>query len=292
MSTYLQLHKPKRSQYRAPRRSRPTGLTVIHTAESVMDAVGPDTGAEQVAAFIAGRSDPGSYHDLVDADSALQLVPYTAEAYQDGTGSNPYALSISFACRTTDWTRMTPQKRAGFLRMGALAFARQQAWLKANGHKTTPLRRISRAESAGGVAGFIPHGDRDPDRRTDPGKHFPWAEFFAACQAATANPNEEDVMASIDEVRAVVRAEIERIGPGPTATAVWGYGMEDMDGLVRPAGVMLRNARKHATQGLMQDQLLRTELREAVREVAAARGLDPEALTTDLLDALAKRLED
>ena len=75
-----------------PRRARPSGVTVLHTAENVIDLVGPDTGAEAVAAFIRTRTTPGSYHDLVDRDSALQLVPYGAEAYQDGTGSNPYAL--------------------------------------------------------------------------------------------------------------------------------------------------------------------------------------------------------
>lgn len=181
---YLRLHRPARAQFRSPRRQRPTGLTVIHTAESVMDSVGPDTGAEQVARFIRDRDTPGSYHDLVDSDSAIQLVRYGDEAYQDGTGSNPYALSISFACRAADWPRMSPAKRAAFLRQGAAAFARQQKWLAAHGHPTTPLRKVTRTQSEAGAAGFIAHGSRDPGRRSDPGAAFPWAEWFAACAAA------------------------------------------------------------------------------------------------------------
>lgn len=188
MGAYLYERRAElaRPQYRSPRRARPTGLTVIHTAEPVLDTIGPDTGAENVARYMVGRDNPGSYHDLVDSDTAVQLVLYGDEAYQDATGSNPYGLSISFALRTTDWSKLTDRVRAAFLRQGAIAFARQQAWLRAHGHATTPLRRISRTESAAGVAGFITHAARDPDRRSDPGTNFPWSEFFAACRVALA----------------------------------------------------------------------------------------------------------
>lgn len=185
---YLVAHRPKRTQFNHPRRAKPTGLTVIHTAESILDTVGPDTGAESVAAFMVRRADPGSYHDIVDADSALQLVRYGDAAFQDGTGSNQVALSISFALRASDWSRLTPHKRAAFLAQGAKAFARQQAWLRANGRPLTPLRRITRRQSEAGVAGFIAHADRDPGRRSDPGSGFPWTEFFVACASAIAPP--------------------------------------------------------------------------------------------------------
>jgi len=152
-----------------------------------MDILGPDTGAENVANFIRTRTTAGSYHDVVDSDSAVQLMPYEYQAFQDGTGSNPWALSISWAVRTTDWSRMSSSRRAAHLRQGALAFARQQAWLKSKGYPLTLLRRITKAESDRGYSGFIPHADRDPGRRTDPGVNFPWGEFFAAC-AAAVNP--------------------------------------------------------------------------------------------------------
>ncbi|ROP45966.1 peptidoglycan-binding domain-containing protein [Pseudokineococcus lusitanus] len=189
-TAYLRQHEPRRRQYRSPRRldrspvrGKVAPVTVVHTAESVMDAVGDDTGAENVARFMVGRTDPGSYHDLVDSDSRVQLVYYGDEAYQDGTGSNPWSLSISFACRTTDWSKMSQGRRRAFLHQGALAFKAQQDWRRSKGYPLVALRRISKAESDRGVSGFVYHGDRDPGRRTDPGTSsraaFPLAEFFA-----------------------------------------------------------------------------------------------------------------
>lgn len=212
MGAYLIDHPPAISQY-GSRSRRPTGLTVLHTAESVMDTVGPDTGAEAVADFIRRRTTYGSYHSLVDSDSRIVLVPFHLSAWQDGTGSNPYALSISFACRTSDWRAMSAAKRAGFLRQGALAFAEQQAWLKANGYPTTPLRMVSKAESDAGAAGFIYHGHRDPGRRSDPGvappNLFPLAEFIEQCRAVMAGePLEDDVLNTED--RDYIREEIGR----------------------------------------------------------------------------------
>lgn len=202
---YLRDNPPTRSQYRSPRRKEPTGLTCIHTAESIMDTVGPDTGAENVAKFIQRRDTPGSYHDLGDSDSNIQLVDYGDEAYQDGTGSNPYAMSISFACRAADWPKMSTERREAFLRQGALAFARQQAWLTANGYPTTPLRRVTKAQSDKGEAGFISHADRDPGRRSDPGRDFPWNEWYLACLSATTHPNPAPPVIQEDDMPVLAR---------------------------------------------------------------------------------------
>lgn len=194
---YLLDHPPVRSQFASRGKVRPTGLTVMHTAESVLDTIGPDTGAENVAAFIQRRTTPGSYHDLADSDTVVQLVRYEDQAYQDGTGSNPYALSISFALRTSDWSTLSREKRRAFLRQGAVAFARQQRWLRAKGYPTTPLRWVSREQSSAGVAGFIRHSQRDPARRTDPGANFPADEWFQECSYAinpVATPWEDTEM--------------------------------------------------------------------------------------------------
>lgn len=193
---YLEEHRPHLTQFRR-RTAKATGLVVIHTAESILDTIGPDTGAESVARFMVSRTNYGSYHDLVDSDSALQLVPYDCAAFQDGTGSNHVALSISFACRTSDWSRMSSEKRAAFLHQGAVAFHRQQAWLRDNKRPTTPLRRITRLQSEAGVAGFISHAERDPARRTDPGADFPWDEFFTACSQDAETPLEPDLPAEL-----------------------------------------------------------------------------------------------
>lgn len=217
MTPYLRQHQPVRSQFRSPRRARPTGLVVIHTAESILDTVGPDTGAENVAAYMCRRTDPGSYHDLVDSDSALQLVDYADEAFQDGTGSNPYALSLSFALKASDWPRLSQQKRDAFLIQGARAFARQQAWLAAHGYPITPLRRVTRAESDRGVAGFISHSLRDPGRRSDPGLAFPWTRFFALLvdiAPKPAPPTPEDDAMQYRAIRRVEDGAIALTAPG------------------------------------------------------------------------------
>lgn len=228
-----------------------------------MDDVGPDTGAENVARFIQRRDTPGSYHDLVDSDSAIYLVRYPCEAYQDGTGSNPWALSISFALAAADWPRLSPAKRYDFLEQAVSAFRRQQAWLVSNGYPTTPLRRITKAQSDAGMAGFISHGDRDPGRRSDPGRDFPWGQFLEMCATIT---NPEDDMPSADEVAAKVweHALGERGGIGPANAADW-----------------LRHAAIHATSAAARAGDLPAVVRAAIAE------MDDVEMTDEQVDRLA-----
>jgi hypothetical protein len=207
MSTYLEQHHPRVRQFRRPRRAKPSGLIVVHTAESVMDVVGPDTGAENVAAFIAGRSDYGSYHTLVDSDSRVRLVPFDAEAYGDGTGSNPFAIHISFALAAADWPRLTPEKRALFIRRGAQAAAEAARWVSDVHGIDIPAQRVTLAQSNRRVPGFISHGERDPGRRTDPGAAFPWSLFLAEYAARIdparpVKPTRQKLTAAIRQARA------------------------------------------------------------------------------------------
>lgn len=203
MGAYLIDHPPAVRQWYDERKRPLTGCTVLHTAEGVLDTVGPDTGAENTADFIRRRTTAGSYHDLVDSDTWVPLIPYRHGAFHDGTGSNNWALSISFACRTSDWRAMTGQKRDAFLRQGARAFAAQQAWRKANGYPLTELRLITKAQSDAGLSGFTYHGLRDPGRRSDPGvaapNLFPLDAWLDHCRAAlngTAPTTQEDDMYS------------------------------------------------------------------------------------------------
>jgi hypothetical protein len=188
---YLDSHPPARSQFRCPRRAKPSGVVVVHTAENVMDTVGPDTGAEAVARFIQGRDTPGSYHDLVDSDSILDLVRYECEAFQDGTGSNPHAYAVSAACSYLDWAKMSKAKRDAFVENMAQAVARYARWVKKTHGVTIPARRITRAQSDAGVPGFLSHAERDPARRKDPGNaagQFPWDQFLARFAVLMAAP--------------------------------------------------------------------------------------------------------
>jgi hypothetical protein len=182
---YLDDHPPVRSQFRDPRRQSVSGVVVVHTAESVMDMVGPDTGAEGVAHFITVRDTPGSYHELVDSDSYINVVRWTCEAFHDGTGSNPHSFGLSFACRTTDWATMGDAKVTAFLERGAQRAAAYARWCRTQHGIIIPSTRITRDESDRKVPGFISHGQRDPGRRTDPGQEFPWALFLARFKALT-----------------------------------------------------------------------------------------------------------
>lgn len=174
---YLDDHPPARTQFRQ-RYATPSGLIVVHTAESALDAIGEDTGAEGVADFIRRRSDPGSYHRLVDSDSIVPLVRFEMAAYGDGTGSNEFAIHLSFACRAADWPGMDPALREAFLVNGAHVAREAAAWLREHHDITVPARRVTRTQSDQRAAGFISHGERDPDRRTDPGPAFPWDRFL------------------------------------------------------------------------------------------------------------------
>ncbi len=174
---YLDDHPPARTQFRQ-RYATPTGLIVMHTAESALDVIGEDTGAEGVADFIRRRTDPGSYHRLVDSDSIVPLVRFEMAAYGDGTGSNEFAIHLSFACRAADWPHMSAERREAFLVNGARAAREAAAWLREHHGIDVPAIRVTRAQSDQGAAGFISHGERDPGRRTDPGPGFPWDRFL------------------------------------------------------------------------------------------------------------------
>ena len=175
---WLDDHPPARSQFRRLRRSHPSGVVVVHTAENTPDFVAFDGGAEAVANFIRTRSDPGSYHDLSDSDSTINLVAYDCEAFHDGTGSNPHSYGVSMATRADVWPFAPREWREATTRNAARASARYARWLKKNFGIDIPARRISRHDSEQRKPGFLAHAQRDPERRTDPGEGFQWDLFL------------------------------------------------------------------------------------------------------------------
>lgn len=211
MTTFLEEHPPRVRQYRRPRRAEPSGVIVVHTAESVLDQTGEDTGAEGVARFIVSRTDFGSYHTIVDSDSRVRLVPFDAEAFGDGTGSNTHAIHISFACKAAGWAGMSDERRAAMVRQGARAAADAAAWLKIVHGVSVPPLRINRAQSEQRVLGFISHAERDPSRRSDPGKDFPWAAFLREYERVmTAPERRARITDRIKRLRAKIARLIER----------------------------------------------------------------------------------
>lgn len=177
MTAYLVENPPNIRQFRE-RGTTVSGVCVVHTAEATPDTVGPDSGAEGVARFIRDRTTYGSYHDLADSDSIVDLVPYSMQAYGDGTGSNPHAYHVSAATTAARWPTLPKEWREATVRNMARAAARFDGYFHGVHGIHIPARRITRAESDRRVEGFISHGERDPGRRTDPGSTFPWELFL------------------------------------------------------------------------------------------------------------------
>ncbi len=187
---YLEDNPPRRSQFRTGRRRAVKPVIVVHTAESGTDRQGADPKAENVASFIRGRSTAGSYHLVGDADSIVQLVDFKNEAFQDGTGSNQWAIGISLAMNAGDWPSLTSQRRTELATTAAQMAAMAATWLKERGLSAPAARLLTKAQSdRSDASGFISHARRDPARRSDPGAAFPWTEFFQIYQGFLADGN-------------------------------------------------------------------------------------------------------
>ncbi|MEM7323881.1 MAG: N-acetylmuramoyl-L-alanine amidase [Actinomycetota bacterium] len=185
---YLESNRPRRDQFRVGRREPVRSVIVVHTAESGTDRFGDDPRAENVARFIRDRQDPGSYHMIGDADSIVQLVRFENEAFQDGSGSNPWAIGISLAMNAADWGRLTTSRRTQFTDTAAQMAAIAARWLADRGLPLPEARQLTKTQSErADASGFISHARRDPLRRTDPGAGFPWSDFFRRYQQFLSN---------------------------------------------------------------------------------------------------------
>jgi hypothetical protein len=71
MGYYLIDNPPASPQFYPSRNATPTWAVGVHTSEG---PTGPGT-ARSLAAFIARRSDPGSYHAIVDSEETIVMVP-------------------------------------------------------------------------------------------------------------------------------------------------------------------------------------------------------------------------
>lgn len=190
-------------QWGYPRRgSSLSGTVIMHTSESALDQLGPDAGAEDCARFIANRTGSyGSYHDLVDSDSIIEMVPFEYEAWQDSE-TNPWAIGISAACRTSDWATMGDAKREGYYRNLAWCAADFVKYMRTKGIEV-PRIRITGAQARAKVPGFCAHGDSGI-ARTDPGTNFDWNRFFQYTNEAL-----EGTIPEKDEEKMIVVAKKE-----------------------------------------------------------------------------------
>ena len=176
---YLEDNPPARSQFRVRRREPARGVIIVHTAESGTDTDGADPKAENVANFIRGRDDAGSYHLLGDRDSIIQLVRFENEAFHCRGGANKSTIGISLAMNAGDWPTLPVAARIELLETAAQMAAMAIRWLEARGVQV-PLQWLTRSEFEAGHRGFVSHANADPEpgRRSDPGDGFPAGVFL------------------------------------------------------------------------------------------------------------------
>ena len=150
-----------------PTRNGTLRIGVIHTAENLPDFIGPDTGAEAVAKY-GTTTERASWHDTVDSDSRIRMLPHTATAFHVA-GYNSISVGIELATRAAKWVDTPLGWRLAILEN----CARWVAEVSAAHH--IPIRLLTKADVDSGLAGFTFHSRLDPDRRSDPGDSFPWS---------------------------------------------------------------------------------------------------------------------
>ena len=175
---YLETNPPRRVQYRVGRRAALAGQIALHTGEN--DPFISANPRLNLASFIQNRTDgPGSYHADCDHKGSLLLVSYRNEAFHVATHSlNRSTYGLSFANRTTDWVRFTPERLRLTIVSGAERAADMAAWHKLQTGKDIPARLLSLRQVLDGERGFFYHSTADPTRRSDPGRDFPAAMFL------------------------------------------------------------------------------------------------------------------
>ena len=163
MSYYLIDNPPASRQFWPSRNTPMTGGVVLHTTEGV----GGDDSAENTAAYISRRSNPGSYHCIVDWNSTVFLMPDSYTAFGVATsGYNSRCWNIALACKGSelnvdDWATNVMIDRAAkeivdFWRRNGFDPIASNEWIESE-----VLER----------AGLCQHGEAQPQDRSDAWVH-------------------------------------------------------------------------------------------------------------------------
>lgn len=177
-----------------PTRRGDIRMVVIHTAESLPDWSGADGGAEAVSRYGATTSRQVSWHATVDSDSVLTNLPDEYTAFH-AKGVNSVSLGVEVATQAAKWGHAPPHWTANTIRNLAGLVA---GWCKKH---RIPVRRIRDPK----LSGIIAHADVDPERRTDPGKDFPWELFLDEVLNILGNyhPEEDTMFITHDKTKTV-----------------------------------------------------------------------------------------
>lgn len=168
---------------KASRTSKNIRLVVIHTMESPE----ANTTAESVASWFAGSSAPqASAHYCVDSDSIVGSVHEENIAWA-APGANSDGIQIELAGRAG---QTAAQWNDAYSKGELMRAARLVADICRR--RGIPARHLSNDGLRKGARGMIGHVQASQVYRqsdhSDPGPHFPWAEF-ASDVAACMSPN-------------------------------------------------------------------------------------------------------
>ena len=225
MTRYYLLDHPPASQqfYPPPRANGLTGGVVLHTTESPKQRIGADNGAINIAGFISRRSDPGSYHCIVDSGSTVLLVPDNYTAFHvAANGYNSRTWGISFACRSTE---LAPDDEWTQLAMKQAAAAIVAFWQR-NRFDPAACAVMRPAPDVLNMSGLTTHGDAQPWDRSDAWTRSPHRlgleALLLAEIAALVNPPvpEEDDMKPLEMWRDPATGSIWLFWTGPWRTGL------------------------------------------------------------------------
>jgi hypothetical protein len=215
VSYYLLDNPPASQQFYPTRNGRLSGGVVLHTTESPADRTPPDNGARNVAGFISRRSDPGSYHVIVDSQNIVPLLPASYTAFHvASSGYNSTTYGVSIAARTTDLHPDDPWTQAAVMNA---ARAMVSFW-RGNGFDPYAAARWVAAPDTRTGPGVTTHGDAQPADRSDAWTRHPHRPALDAMLVAYVRqivaPTPED-----EEVKPVIVIDPR---PGRSAWHVFG----------------------------------------------------------------------
>ena len=292
MGYYLEDHpNPTTAQYGWPR-TWVSGVIGVHTAESGVVVSGADPGAENTAGFISRRADYGSYHILADWDTIVPLTRPTFAAWADTT-NNVHALSVSGAMDAARWRDLPAERAAGIVRNMGIAAAVLVRDAIAHGvlKEIVPAVRITAVEAIAGTrAGFYGHGETNPGTRYDPGTNFDWDLFLATYAAAVGGfityqsaTTEEDIMASIEELTALLDSRVDELTKRTNAQAEESRKQNvAQHAETRKVVIDETQAQSNVTRGYLADRVKESSPKENA-------DLVPDAIAQQVIDALSAR---
>jgi peptidoglycan hydrolase-like protein with peptidoglycan-binding domain len=159
MGYYLLDNPPASRQFWPSRNGGLSGGVVIHTTEGS----GGDTAAENTAGFISRRSDPGSYHCIVDTDSTVMMMPDDYVAFGvAASGYNSRCWMIAIAARSSDLNSDSPETKTEIDNMAREIVA---FWQRNEINVAEASQFIG--EGVKDRPGIAHHGDVQPADRSD-----------------------------------------------------------------------------------------------------------------------------